>query len=119
MIVIRDFNKRDSLCAGGPIDAERWAHLVSNQGPTGYEPVALPAELWARYAQHQSTQNPLRLSRHCSRSTRGHGSKIFDKTPEDFTAAGVAKLTERLGFNLSDAFSRHIKIVSDLLQRVS
>jgi hypothetical protein len=24
-----------------------WAHLVSNQGPTGYEPVALPAELWA------------------------------------------------------------------------
>ena len=25
-----------------------WAHLGSNQGPTGYEPVALPAELWAR-----------------------------------------------------------------------
>ena len=24
-----------------------WAHLGSNQGPTGYEPVALPAELWA------------------------------------------------------------------------
>ena len=24
-----------------------WAHLESNQGPTGYEPVALPAELWA------------------------------------------------------------------------
>ncbi len=24
-----------------------WAHLASNQGPTGYEPVALPAELWA------------------------------------------------------------------------
>lgn len=22
-----------------------WAHLGSNQGPTGYEPVALPAEL--------------------------------------------------------------------------
>ena len=26
----------------------KWAHLDSNQGPTGYEPVALPAELWAR-----------------------------------------------------------------------
>ena len=24
-----------------------WAHLGSNQGPTGYEPVALPIELWA------------------------------------------------------------------------
>ncbi len=29
-----------------------WAHLGSNQGPTGYEPVALPAELWARWAQY-------------------------------------------------------------------
>jgi hypothetical protein len=27
--------------------AEKWAHLGSNQGPTGYEPVALPTELWA------------------------------------------------------------------------
>jgi hypothetical protein len=27
---------------------EWWAHLDSNQGPTGYEPGALPAELWAR-----------------------------------------------------------------------
>jgi hypothetical protein len=25
----------------------KWAHLGSNQGPTGYEPVALPTELWA------------------------------------------------------------------------
>ena len=25
-----------------------WAHLGSNQGPTGYEPAALTAELWAR-----------------------------------------------------------------------
>ncbi len=24
-----------------------WAHQDSNLGPTGYEPVALPAELWA------------------------------------------------------------------------
>src|SRR5262249_32758375 len=27
-----------------------WAHLDSNQEPTGYEPVALPVELWARNA---------------------------------------------------------------------
>lgn len=30
----------------------KWAHLGSNQGPTGYEPVALPAELWARWDQY-------------------------------------------------------------------
>ncbi len=30
------------------IKAMVWAHLGSNQGPTGYEPVALPTELWAR-----------------------------------------------------------------------
>ncbi len=28
----------------------RWAHLDSNQGPTGYEPAALTAELWAHTA---------------------------------------------------------------------
>jgi hypothetical protein len=32
------------------INTDKWAHLVSNQGPTGYEPVALPTELWARHA---------------------------------------------------------------------
>jgi hypothetical protein len=29
-------------------NSDKWAHLGSNQGPTGYEPVALPAELWAQ-----------------------------------------------------------------------
>jgi hypothetical protein len=28
----------------------QWAHLDSNQEPTGYEPVALPIELWARWS---------------------------------------------------------------------
>jgi hypothetical protein len=32
-----------------------WAHLGSNQGPTGYEPVALPTELWALQMQAAST----------------------------------------------------------------
>ena len=27
-----------------------WVHLDSNQGPAGYEPVALTAELWTRTA---------------------------------------------------------------------
>lgn len=40
--------KRRRLCAFAPIVEKQWAHLGSNQGPTGYEPVALPAELWAR-----------------------------------------------------------------------
>ena len=34
-----------------------WAHLGSNQGPTGYEPVALPTELWA--LQMQAAQRHL------------------------------------------------------------
>ena len=43
---------------GYPLHLAQWAHLVSNQGPTGYEPVALPTELWARHAcRHHSTQN--------------------------------------------------------------
>jgi hypothetical protein len=34
-----------------------WAHLDSNQGPTGYEPVALPAELWARASSARADDN--------------------------------------------------------------
>jgi hypothetical protein len=34
-----------------------WAHLDSNQGPTGYEPVALPAELWARASSAKIDDN--------------------------------------------------------------
>ena len=29
-----------------------WAHLDSNQGPTGYEPLALTTELWAHMIGH-------------------------------------------------------------------
>src|SRR5690606_16746451 len=32
-----------------------WAHLDSNQGPTGYEPAALTAELWAQTAEPASS----------------------------------------------------------------
>ena len=36
-----------SLVAHRACNWMEWAHLGSNQGPTGYEPVALPTELWA------------------------------------------------------------------------
>lgn len=39
-----------------PVSLE-WAHLASNQGPTGYEPVALPTELWAQ-GKHPSRTAP-------------------------------------------------------------
>ena|GEM_PF-1827415 len=35
-----------------------WAHLDSNQGPTGYEPVALPSELWARKSVNACVERP-------------------------------------------------------------
>ena len=34
-----------------PRPSERWAHQDLNLGPTGYEPAALTAELWARLQQ--------------------------------------------------------------------
>ena len=35
-----------------------WAHQGSNLGPTGYEPVALPAELWALLQCNIRIRNP-------------------------------------------------------------
>ena len=71
---------------------EEWAHLASNQGPTGYEPVALPTELWALHAQDQSTQNPQTcqgIALHLN--LRPMASGIIDKTPQDLTTTGMAK----------------------------
>ena len=45
-----------------PSSHSKWAHLGSNQGPTGYEPVALPAELWARPPQLTIIVYPLGVS---------------------------------------------------------
>ena len=39
-----------------------WAHLDSNQGPTGYEPAALPTELWALPSALGLTHCPTALS---------------------------------------------------------
>ena len=36
---------------------ERWAHQGSNLGPTGYEPVALPTELWALRTHQNFSRN--------------------------------------------------------------
>src|SRR5688500_11290480 len=37
----------------------QWAHLDSNQGPTGYEPAALPAELWALDVSGSNREQPV------------------------------------------------------------
>lgn len=42
------FSISQECMPSAPRSELEWAHLGSNQGPTGYEPVALPAELWAR-----------------------------------------------------------------------
>ena len=34
------------LAGSGRLPSPWWVHLDSNQGPAGYEPVALTAELW-------------------------------------------------------------------------
>lgn len=41
-----------------------WAHLDSNQGPTGYEPAALTAELWAQGSGAASYSPPTDKSSH-------------------------------------------------------
>jgi hypothetical protein len=42
---IQDFVIVLSTAIQRHLSIDWWAHLDSNQGPTGYEPVALPAEL--------------------------------------------------------------------------
>ncbi len=41
------------------LNKQWWAHLGSNQGPTGYEPVALPVELWALSAFPAPANTPV------------------------------------------------------------
>jgi hypothetical protein len=50
------------VICGIPLNSDRrigwWAHQGSNLGPTGYEPVALPAELWALLYSKFKIQTP-------------------------------------------------------------
>ena len=89
-----------------------WAHLVSNQGPTGYEPVALPTELWARHAGlHHSTQNL--AGRQGSMAASRLPSSVIHEAPQHLTAAGMAQFAQRLRLNLSHPFTRHVEVVTD------
>src|SRR5262245_48784515 len=76
-----------------------WAHLDSNQDRTGYEPGALPIELWARSSSYQI----------------GSG---LQEAAELFRSRRMAKLAQRLCFDLADALTGHGEILADLLERV-
>src|SRR3984893_6927821 len=76
-----------------------WAHLDSNQDRTGYEPGALPIELWARRSSYHR----------CSR---------LQEAPELLGARGMPELAERLGLDLPDALAGDREVLADLFQRV-
>src|SRR5262249_19473477 len=95
----------------------RWAHRVSNQGPTGYEPVALPTELWAPATLHATLHHSALTGQALWLYPRVYSS-VIDKTPQHLAAAGMPQLAERLGLDLTDALARHIKVVAYFLQRM-
>src|SRR5262250_1330005 len=96
--------RRDRLGSkGGPLPGgergEWWAHLVSNQDRTGYEPGALPIELWARGWR----------SWHRSR---------LQEAPELLGARGMAELAEGLGFDLTYALAGDREVLAHLFEGV-
>src|SRR5262245_58831649 len=79
--------------------SSEWAHLDSNQDRTGYEPGALPIELWARVS---SMIAPSR----------------FEEAPELLGARRMAQLAERLRLDLADALAGDGEVLSHLLEGV-
>ncbi len=45
-------------------------------------------------------------------------SGVIDKTSEHLAAAGMSQLAQCLGFDLTHALARHIKVVAHFLQRM-
>src|SRR4029453_7196551 len=78
-----------------------WAHLDSNQDRTGYEPGALPIEVWARR----------------STDPRASGSR-FQEAPQLLGARGMPQLSERLGLDLTDALAGDREVLAHFLERV-
>src|SRR5215831_13920911 len=76
-----------------------WAHLDSNQDRTGYEPGALPIELWARGWQ----------SWHRSR---------LEEAPELLGPRGMAELAEGLGLYLANALTGDREVLPHFLEGV-
>ncbi len=69
-----------------------------NLGPTGYEPVALTTELWAR--------SPYSYRR------------ALEKRFELAAPRWMAELSQRFGLDLPDALARDRKALSDFFERV-
>src|SRR5262245_49776989 len=76
-----------------------WAHLDSNQDRTGYEPGALPIELWARLPSMIALSG-------------------LEEAPELLGARRVAELAQRLGLDLADALAGDGEVLANLLERV-
>ncbi len=43
---------------------------------------------------------------------------LVEEAPQVFGTTGVPELSERLGFDLADAFACHVELLADLLERV-
>ena len=91
------------------VGIRKWAHQGSNLGPTGYEPVALPAELWARYA--------IKMTKFFQ-DVKKKAELTFQKALEQPTPAGVPQFPQCLGLDLPYPFPCDIEILSHLFQRM-
>src|SRR5215831_15778384 len=105
-ISVRSWASTSSFPRAFPRPEPRWwAHLDSNQDQTGYEPGALPIELWAPSPSY-------RASRWLEPGSR------LEEAPELLRPRRVPQLAERLRLDLTDALAGDREILADLLQRV-
>ena len=109
-----------------------WAHLGSNQGPTGYEPVALPAELWARqmhvalkYPPAKADLATVDLNRMLIQPEFVKekpaqpdllASVIIHKAFQYSAPAGMSQFSEGFGFYLPNTLSGYAEISSHFFQ---
>ena len=85
-----------------------WAHLDSNQGPTGYEPGALPLS----YRPERQGENLTKILYDKKLiSSRLELKKIFNF----FSFAPIAQLAERFAFNLTNTFTRNVEVLAYFL----
>src|SRR5215470_3269902 len=82
------------------VSLQWWAHLDSNQEPTGYEPAALP------------------LSYGPAGSPVAERTSRLEEAPQFLGPRGMSELPQRLGFDLPDALPGHREVLADLFQRV-
>lgn len=73
----------------------KWAHLDSNQGPIGYEPTALTAELWALSDAAAAGSTRLYVKRQGVRNRVGQSVRwrfALPRTMETARAVAASKL---------------------------